>query len=191
MKILSKQKERKTFVVNGTQTVRMKFTKARKFLNPVNYILQMGYASRKNKKSAIGRAMSAILQNAMVGTYPNIEVDPAKAKLSAGTKSALNVNSIERKGADIALTWDPMADWIRRNEWDDGIILCAYAVAQELAAINEEAALRQDGKLQLRLPEGMETLSVHLYLIVHDREKASFSDSQYLGLFVYSQFAME
>lgn len=184
MKILSKQKERKAFVLNGTETVRMKFTKARKFLNPVNYILQMGYASRKNKKSAIGRAMSAILQNAMVGHYPNIEVDPVKAKLSAGTKSALNVYSIERKGADIALIWDPMAEWIRRDEWDDGIILCAYAVAQELAAINEEAALRHDGKLQLRLPEGMEELPVHLYLIVHDRDKANFSDSQYLGLFV-------
>ena len=184
MKILSKQKERKSFVVNGTETVRMKFTKARKFLNPVNYILQMGYVSRKNKKSAIGRAMSAILQNAMVGTYPNIEVDPAKAKLSAGVKSALKVYSLERKGADIALNWDPVAERIRRDEWDDGIILCAYAIAQELAAINEEAALRQDGKLQLRLPEGMEVLPVHPYLIVHDRDKANFSDSQYLGLFV-------
>lgn len=184
MKILSKQKERKAFVVNGTETVRMKFTKARKFLNPVNYILQMGYASRKNRKSAIGRAMSTILQSAMVGVYPTIEVDPAKAKLSAGMKSALKVNSVERQGADISITWNPVTDKIRCNEWDDGIILCAYAVAQELAAINEEEALRHDGKLQLQLPEGMETLPVHLYLIVHDREKANFSDSQYLGLFV-------
>jgi len=184
MKILAKQKESKAFVLNGTETVRMKFTKARKFLNPVNYILQMGYASRKNKKPAIGRAMSVILQGAMVGTYPNIEVDPARAKLSVGMKSALKVYSIERKGADIALSWNPVTDKVRRNEWDDGIILCAYAIAQELAAINEEEALRQDGKLQLQLPEGMEELPVHLYLIVHDRDKTNFSDSQYLGLFV-------
>lgn len=184
MKILSKQKESKAFVVNGTETVRMKFTKARKFLNPVNYILQMGYASCKNKKPAIGRAMSAILQSAMVGTYPDIAVDPAKAKLSSGVKTALRVYSVGRQGADITLTWDPVTERIRREEWDDGIILCAYAVAQELAAINEQEALRQDGKLQLQLPEGMEKLPVHLYLIVHDREKTNFSDSQYLGLFV-------
>ncbi|MCS4226436.1 DUF6266 family protein [Sphingobacterium sp. BIGb0165] len=183
MKILAKQKESKAFVVNGTETVRMKFTKARKFLNPVNYIVQMGYKSRKNRKTPIGRAMSAILQSAMIGTYPNIEVDPAKAKLSAGMKSALKVYSLERKGADIALSWNPVTDKVKRNEWDDGIILCAYAIAHELAAINEEAALRYDGKLQLRLPEGMEELPVHLYLIVHDRDKANFSDSQYLGLF--------
>jgi len=183
MKILSKQKERKAFVVNGTETVRMKFTKARKFLNPVNYILQMGYASRKNKKSAIGRAMSAILQNAMVGTYPNIEVDPAKAKLSAGVKSALKVYSLERKGADIALSWDPVAEMVRRDEWDDGVILCAYAIMQELAAVNEELVIRKDGAMQMQLPEGMEELPVHLYLIVHDRDKANFSNSQYLGLF--------
>lgn len=183
MKILAKQKESKAFVVNGTETVRMKFTKARKFLNPVNYILQMGYKSRKNRKTPIGRAMSVILKSAMIGVYPNIEVDPAKAKLSVGVKSPLRIYSVERQGAAIGLTWDPIAEKYRRDERDDAVILCAYAIAQELAAINEEAALRYDGKLQLRLPEGMEELPVHLYLIVHDRDKANFSDSQYLGVF--------
>ena len=183
MKILSKQKESRVFVANGTETVQMKFTKARKFLNPVNYIIQLGYTSRKNKKSAIGRAMSAILHGAMVGTYPNIEVDPAKAKLSAGVKASMRVYSVERQGATIGLTWDPIAEKYRRDERDDGVILCAYAITQELAAINEEVALRHNGKLQLQLPEGMEELPVHLYLIVHDRDKANFSNSQYLGLF--------
>lgn len=183
MKILSKQKESKAFVVNGTETVRMKFTKARKFLNPVNYIVQMGYASRKNKKTPIGRAMSAILQGAMTGTYPNIEVDPAKAKLSVGVKASMRIHSVERRGATIGITWDPVAEKIRRTERDDGVILCAYAIAQELAAINEEEALRHEGGLWMELPEGMEELPVHLYLIVHDRDRANFSDSQYLGLF--------
>lgn len=185
MKILTKQKERRAFVANGTETVRMKFTKARKFLNPVNYILQMGYTSRKNKNrnTPIGRAMSAILQGAMVGTYPNIEVDPAKAKLSAGVKTPLRVYSVERLGAAILLAWDPVTDKVRCDEWDDSIILCAYAIMHELAAINEEPVLRHQGKLQMELPEGMEELPVHLYLIVHDRDKTNFSNSQYLGLF--------
>lgn len=183
MKILAKQKERKAFVVNGTETVRMKFAKARKFINPVNYIVQMGYASRKNKKTPIGRAMSALLQGAMIGTYPNIDVDPAKAKLSAGVKASVRIYSVERRGATIGLTWDPITKKVTRMEWDDGVILCAYAITQELAAINEEEALRHQGNLRMELPEGMEELPVHLYLIVHDRDKANFSDSQYLGLF--------
>ena len=185
MKILSKQKERKAFVVNGTETVRMKFTKARKFLNPVNHIVQIGYKSRKNKnrKTPIGRAMSSILQSAMVGNYPNIEVDPAKARLSTGVKCALKIYSVERQGAAIGLSWNPVANIIRRDERDDCVILCAYAIAQEQAAINEEEVLRHHGNMQMQLPEGMEELPVHLYLIVHDRDKANFSDSQYLGLF--------
>ena len=186
MKILSKQKERKAFVVNGTETVRMKFTKARKFLNPVNHIVQMGFRSRKdkNRKTPIGRAMSAILQSAMVGNYPNIEVDPARARLSTGVKCALKIYSVERRGAAIGLSWDPVANIIRRDEWDDRIILCAYAIEQELAAMNEEEVLRHHGKMHMQLPEGMEELAVHLYLIVYDRDRTNFSNSQYLGLFI-------
>lgn len=183
MKILSKQKERKGFVMNGTETVRMKFAKARKFLNPVNYIVQIGYRSKKNNKTPIGRAMSALLQSAMVGQYPHIEVDPAKAQLTTGVKSSLMIYSVVRQKASIALTWNPVTEWVRRERWDDGVILCAYAIKEELAAINEQLALRQHGQLQMQLPEGMEELPVHLYLIVHDRDKVNFSNSKYLGVF--------
>lgn len=184
MKILPRKKEARAFVANGTETVRMKFAKARKFLNPVNDIIQMGFTPRhKNKKTPIGRAMSALLQSAMVGTYPDIAVDPARAKLSAGTKGLIHIYSVERHGAAIALTWNPEAKRIRADEGDDGILLCAYAVEEELAAVNEEPVLRQDGSLVMQLPEGMEQLPVHLYLIVHNRDKTNFSNSQYLGLF--------
>lgn len=188
MKLLSKQKERKASVVNGTETVRMKFARARKFLSPVNDIIQIGFTARKRnlRKTSIGRAMSALLQNAMIGIYPDIEVDPAKALLSTGVKPPLGVYSVERQKGRITIAWNNATNSLYQDRPDDGIILCAYAVEQELAAINDEVAVRQDGVLAMQLPDGMEQLQVHLYLIVHDREKANFSNSQYLGLFIAS-----
>ncbi|WP_333888862.1 DUF6266 family protein [Sphingobacterium siyangense] len=186
MKLLSKQKERKVLVVNGTETVRMKFARARKFINPVNDIIQMGYTARKRnlRKTPIGRAMSGLLQNAMIGTYPDIVVDPAKAQLSAGVKLSLGVDSVDRQQKQITIVWNSATNVLYQDRADDAIILCAYAVEEELAAINDEVALRQDGTLTMQLPDGMEKLPIHLYLIVHDREKANFSNSQYLGLFI-------
>jgi hypothetical protein len=185
MKILLKQKEKKPTVVNGTETIRLKFAKARKFLNPVNYIIQMGFMPRpgKSKKTALGRAMSALLKSAMVGTYPAIEVDPALARLSAGIKFTPKDTTVVRNGAEILLTWNPTPDRVTHSEADDRIILCAYAVEQELAAMNEEEVYREQGRMRLELPEGMEQLPVHLYLIVHDRDKKNFSNSYYLGFF--------
>ncbi|WP_164126574.1 DUF6266 family protein [Sphingobacterium luzhongxinii] len=178
-------KEKKTTALCGRETVRMKFTKARKFINPVNYIIQMGYIPRsgQKKKTPIGRAMSTILQEAMVGNYPHIEVDPAKAKLSTGIKGGPAVLALIREKARIKMTWNTDFRSWAGDMYDDRIILCAYAVEQELAAINENEALRNDGQLQMELPDGMDELPVHLYLIVHDREQKAFSNSLYLGLF--------
>ncbi|WP_286776759.1 DUF6266 family protein [Sphingobacterium sp. UBA2074] len=186
MKLLSKQKEIKVLIVNGTETVRMKFARARKFINPVNDIIQMGYTARKRnvRKTSIGRAMSALLRNAMKGIYPDIEVDPTKAQLSVGVKLPLGVDSVDRQQKQITIVWNSATNVLYQDRPDDGIILCAYAVEEELAAINDELAVRQDGTLIMQLPDGMEKLPIHLYLIVHDREKANFSNSQYLGLFI-------
>ena len=185
MKILAKQSEKRAYVANGTEIMRMKFAKARKFLNPLNYIIQMGFAPQRLRKgkTAIGRAMSAILQSAMVGEYPHIEVDPARVKISAGVTAILPVCGVERIGATIRLRWITLGAPLRGAERDDRIILCAYAVQEELAAINEEEVLRAEGDLQMQLPEDMEHMPVNLYLCVHDRDKINFSNSQYLGVF--------
>ncbi|TCR08582.1 hypothetical protein EDF66_103129 [Sphingobacterium sp. JUb20] len=181
MKVLAMQSPKKAKIENGRQTVRLKFQKARQFLNPVNAIIQIGFARGKNKGTAIGRAMSYTLHSAMEGLFPDINVNASQARLSAGVISGLRVTDISRFGKSISLSWDPQVSRVACTEDDDRVLLCAYAVEQELAAVNEEQVWRKAGKLQLELPAGMEQLGVHLYLIVHDRSKQNCSNSQYLG----------
>lgn len=175
------QSLKKARVENGSQTIRLKFKKARQFLNPVNAIIQIGFARGKNKGTAIGRAMSYILHSAMEGLFPDITVNASQARLSAGVISGLRVTDISRVGKSISVSWDPQVSRVACTEDDDRVLLCAYAVEQELAAVNEEQVWRKAGRLQLELPEGMEQLGVHLYLMVHDRSKLNCSNSQYLG----------
>lgn len=168
---------------NGSQTIRLKFQKARQFLNPVNAVIQLGFNRSKNKGTAIGRAMSFTLHSAMEGTYPDITVNPAKAKLSVGTKGVLTDVQVDRSSNTIRMNWDSTVSSGNRNiAADDRVLLCAYAVEQELAAVNEGQVWRSAGQMDLQLPDGMMHMPVHLYLVVYDRNKRNCSDSQYLGL---------
>ncbi|MEN5379072.1 DUF6266 family protein [Sphingobacterium kitahiroshimense] len=184
MKKIMLHTAKKNQIENGSQIVRLKFQKARQFLNPVNAVIQLGFSRSKNKGTAVGRAMSFTLHSAMEGTYPDITVNPANAKLSLGTKGVLTDVQIGRSVKSIRLTWDSTGSSGDMNSVaDDRVLLCAYAVEQELAVINEEQVLRSAGQMNLRLPDGMQQLPVHLYLVVYDRSKRNCSDSQYLGLF--------
>lgn len=182
MKKLMLQDTKENQPENGSHTVRLKFQKARQFLNPVNGVIQLGFSRNKNKGTAVGRAMSFTLHSAMEGIYPDIIVNPAKARLSVGTKGPLLNVKVERSTESIRMSWDSIGYSGNANcATDDRVLLCAYAVEQELAVVNEEQVWRSAGQMDLQLPHSMQQMPVHLYLVVYDRNKRNCSDSQYLG----------
>ncbi len=163
-------------------TVQMRFAKVRLFLNPLNKLIQLGYAVRAKRKTAMGRAMSYHLLNAVEGVYPDIGVNPALAKISDGMLRLPNIVALEKRDDLIVLEWDFVSDRIWPPvHWDDELILCLYDVASGNAAINEHTVIRQDMRMELQLPAIMRNKEVHLYLMLHDRDKASCSNSKYLG----------
>lgn len=162
---------------------RQRFAQAKFFLNPINSLIRIGFSRGKKTKSPIGQAMSFLIRNAMVGEYPDIKVDPALAKVSNGGFSGQGINRVYREGDSVVLEWSFMASRIADVEWDDELILCAYDVEQGNAAINEEKVLRRDEKMEIALPSILHGRPVHLYLVVHDRDRKYFSRSQYLGFY--------
>ncbi|MFD2553089.1 DUF6266 family protein [Sphingobacterium tabacisoli] len=164
-------------------TVRQRFAQARFFINPLNSLIRMGFSRGKKVKSPIGQAMSFLIRNAMVGEYPDIKVDPALAKLSNGSFVGQQINTVFRQGDTLVLEWTLVESRIADVEWDDELILCAYDVEQGNAAINEEKVLRRDEKMETALPSILHGRPVHLYLVVHDRDRKYFSRSQYLGFY--------
>ena len=183
MKLMIKNSNRPHADSNLLLASRMRFKLARLFLAPLNLLLQKGFSGGRNGKTPLGRAMSHLLLNAVEGDYPDILVNPAKAKLSDGLLPTVTMRKVIREGAAVMLSWEKGHNPDLGASWDDVLIFCAYDIAGASAAINEEGVIRQDGRLTMELPSGLHGRPVHLYLVVHDRDGVSYSSSVYLGLF--------
>ncbi|WP_333862824.1 DUF6266 family protein [Sphingobacterium sp.] len=162
-----------------------RFRLARRFLNPLYPLILKGYGHSKcTVQAAFGRAMSHTLNNVIQGEYPNFEIVPALAKISNGMLSTLEVNTCIRASNTIQLSWNVTESTIKDySQWDDQVILCAYDIIGEQAAINEQQVLRRDVHMTIELPSILHARPVHLYLFLHDRDENLYSRSQYLGLF--------
>lgn len=183
MLVISNKKETQS-EPNKSKAIQLGFKLVRYFLNPLNLLIQLGFATRKKGKTALGRAMSHHLRNAVTGEYPNIMVDPAKAKISEGTLARVLVEQVERVDDRITVKWMlPDRYFPDYCNWDDELILCAYDVEAGNAAINEQQVIRKDMLMTLELPAVLHQKQVHLYLMLHDRDKRKVSNSTYLGYF--------
>lgn len=169
---------------NKAKAIQLGFKLVRYFLNPLNLLIQIGFATRKKGKTAIGRAMSHHLRNALTGEYPNIRIDPAKAKISEGTLAQVLIEQVERVDDRITVKWILPDQYLPDYcNWDDELVLCAYDVDAGNAAINEQQVIRKDTHMALELPALLKEQQVHLYLMLHDRDKRKVSRSAYLGKF--------
>ncbi|KKX51134.1 MULTISPECIES: DUF6266 family protein [Sphingobacterium] len=181
MLVISNKKETKS-QPNKVKSIQLGFKVVRYFLNPLNLLIQIGFATRKKGKTALGRAMSHHLCNALTGEYPDITIDPAKAKISEGTLAQVLLDKVERGGDFITLKWHlPGRFFPDHSNWDDELVLCAYDVEAGNAAINEQQVIRKDACMMLELPSVLKGKQVHLYLMLHDRDKRKVSRSEYLG----------
>lgn len=180
MDIISNIEHKKKVNTMRVEEVRLRFKLAQTFINPLNSLIQMGFRKKKKGSTALGNAMSYALHNAIEGEYPDIVVNPAEVRISEGSLASLFVVKIERNLDRISLIWECLQSLNAKR--DDHVILCAYNDELAIAGINSEKVMRKDEELDLKLPSGMSDKPVHLYLMLHDRDKKSFSRSKYLGM---------
>lgn len=185
MILLSNLEEKKEQNATKRLAIQLRFKLARYFLNPLNSLIQLGYSQGRKNKTAIGKAMSHTLRNAMEGDYPNIWVNPTKVRFSVGTLCSSSDIQVERIGNAIRVTWrdETKRGRVLNGQWDDTVIFCAYDVEAGVAGINEVPIIRRDEQHLLQLPSGILDRPVHLYMMLHDRDKKAFSNSLYLGLY--------
>lgn len=159
---------------------RMRFGHAAKFLAPLAPLIKIGLATRRKGKTAMGRAMSHVLSVAMNKEFPNLEIEPANVRLSEGSLPNPTHIGIEREGNLIKVSWEKTA--LGREVYaDDEVIICAYDIPGKVAFRNTEPAERKDGCSNIELSDDKTDVSVHLYLMCHNRDKTKFSRSIYLG----------
>jgi hypothetical protein len=185
MKQLMTNTRKKARSIDGRLAVRQRFKLASEFLRPLSGVVARGFATRQKGKTAHGRAMSYLLMRAVEGDYPNQYVNPAQVRLSEGVLQNPVEIEVSRQGALIRVeATSQMGDITGLNlAWDDRLVLCAYHPGLCVAGTNDEERLREEGFVALQLPPLLADKTVHLYLMVHDRDGRQWSNSRYLGEF--------
>ncbi len=152
-----------------------------RFLKPLKEIIYMGFAQAhpsRSRTTAMNAAASHMLNYAVEGSYPDITINPAAVRLSRGTLAPLPNAAYEQVGSAVTLTWHPMLPRFSGNA-DDLVMAVCYNLQERSVLVVE--AIRNDGFATLDLVELPLNSTSLIYVLVADRDKKQFSNSQFLG----------
>lgn len=160
---------------------RAKLSMVMRFLKPLKAIIYrgfMGNQSAKTRIAAMNAAASHVLNQAMVGAYPDLRIDPAKVRLSRGTLLGLPQATFRAQGASVDVSWSPALTPFSGHA-DDEVTVVVYNPQEKTVLAG--VALRSAGTLAVDAsdePPGSELL---VYACVCDRTGRKFANSQFLG----------
>lgn len=161
-----------------------KFSIAHYWLQPLLDILREGFKGYSQQVEGFNAAKSYVLNNAFEGQKPNIYINPALVRISAGDlplqsdiTAALNTEKSRRGIAAIEFTWDTTNVSYEADSWDQ-VMVAAYDVEKSRAFSMIHGQFRFTGSHILEVESGH---TYHLYLAFSARDRSRQSDSVYLG----------
>ena len=158
---------------------RQKWAMAQAWLRPVTQFVREGFKEYTPTVEGFLAAKSYLLKNAFEGAAPDLAINPALVKLSAGElplPQNLQVNLLD--GETAQFSWDT-ADLSRSNRYDQAMLL-AYDVENRFSITTLTGQLRYTGvdTLKLSVVRGQ---VYHLYIAFIAADRSMRSDSVYLG----------
>ncbi|AIM37958.1 hypothetical protein KO02_15615 [Sphingobacterium sp. ML3W] len=166
---------------DGQIAQRAKFALAVAFLSPIKDLLNLGYSDKSlGKATGYNKALQALLNSGISGTYPALAIDYAKVVISKGGLSNLmGVSWYENAPGELELTWTP--DTNKFNAFDDdSVVLLMYNRTKNFFSILESAT-RVDAMLSLSLPLSYAGDTLEGWIFTGHRDGVKTSLSYYLG----------
>src|SRR5690606_253348 len=114
---------------------RLRFAAAVVFAKPISYVFNVGYGRlAKQKLTGYNLAVRQIYKEAIVGEHPDISVDPALVRISAGDLVRPRNPSVEpQAGQVLRLAWvDHTRDGIKADHSDRAIAVRSEEHTSEL-----------------------------------------------------------
>lgn len=165
---------------------RAKFVTVLNFLKVVFAFIKIGYQSYANKMSAFNAATSYLLHNAVTGIYPDFSLDFSKALVSRGQlRPVQDVSLSAPSSLQLQLDWNPGDEM---GDPNDRIMVLVYNDVKKASRYSLGAALREDGTLQLTMPDVYVGDEVHVWVstsslpdLTAGVSSTTISDSTYAG----------
>lgn len=161
--------------------VRARLGLAMSFLKPLKAIIYRGFVadwSVRTKITAMNAAASHVLNHAIVGEFPNLQIDPAEVRLARGTLAGLLQAAFHAAGASVVVNWSPELLPFAGNT-DDEVTVLVYNPSEK--TVLAAATTRGAGTAAVDVSEESLGSELLVYACVCDRDGRRFANSQFLG----------
>ena len=156
---------------------RQKMQLVNSFLAPYKDVLRLTYQDEAVGHSAYMAAKSYNIRNAIVGEYPEQEIDMTKALVSSGSVQLPEVASAERIDDGLLIKWEAE----KQMNSSDSLFVIANLRGQYVTYHKQTEALRRDESYLWKLDyDGAEKFDI--WLVFRDYKERGFSNSMWLGL---------
>lgn len=164
----------------GQVTQRNRFATTLQFLQPITSYIRIGFRPYAVKQTSFNAAMAYNIKNAIVGEYPNFELDYSKALVSRGTLTPV-------EGANANVTSSGVTFFWRDNSGTGNALLTDMAMPllfnkdKEEAVFSTAGGKRFEEETTLTVPADWTGSKVEAYLGFISADGKSVATSIYLG----------
>ena len=164
----------------GQVSQRSKFAITMHYLKPMTALLRTGWKLYAHRQSPINAAMSYTLANAIIGTYPDYEIDPSKVLISRGSlATAVNANAADM-GGSIEILWDDNSGVSNAKQTDKALMAIVNPTKGEAVTVTAGEE-RMTGNQNVAIPADWSGDEVQAYLGFVSEDSREVSNSVYLG----------
>lgn len=164
----------------GQVAQRSKFTVALTFLRPIISYLNVGFKPYANRQSAYNAAMSYNVNNAVMGTFPDFEIDYPNVLVSRGSLLGAEDASATAAAGSITFDWTNNSGVNDAKETDMAMPL-AFNISKGQAVFKTNGAERSAETDVLTIPASWTGDDVELYLGFVSKDGLLVASSVYLG----------
>lgn len=157
-----------------------KMTFLNNVLVPFHPFIAVGFQEQAIHKTALSAAYSRNYHQALIGEYPDLEIDYTKFMISSGILPGLHNPGIQLIGTDVLLlSWaQSLSGKVR---FDDQVMLVLYSRELHTVQGTLGAAIRRDLHYEMRLAGELIGQSLDVYVALTSFDRRKISDSVYLG----------
>jgi hypothetical protein len=159
---------------------RVKMTLATGFLRPISALVNVGYKSLAIKQTGFNVATAQVISEAIMGIYPNMQIDYPQVLFSKGTLTGPWNAIASSAGGDVTISWDNNSTSGTAKPTDKAVLLI-FNEEQSQYVYELNGADRTAGSETIQMPADFIGDTVHTWLGFISADKKTISTSVYAG----------
>lgn len=163
------------------QANRERFAAAQAWLKPLRAYVRLGYKNYSPRCEGFVAAKSYLLKHAMIGSYPDLLIDPSLMLVSFGNLPGCTDARAECEEPDKITFYWQMSENLKSAHDNDLVMVLAYNPETKLGMADFAAARRDSGTAVLNNLIEQFGEEVHVYISFTSIDRERISNSQYLG----------